>query len=232
VNSTIINAGRCGDVKRKLPLVKGDAFDIQAGQSLERSLRLAVPEKGCWGDFEGKIIFTSDKGQRASIGFNVHVPSIWEKLTWFVLIMTMILTIILISLAIYWGYLKTPVGVLRPVNYLPGTPLSSDFKLSALKHGVWNRFLHWGKNVINIGQADADIELVGLPKTMKVDLIFHRFGTDYIKNVSPATSDHTLIVINPDVKIPIPRKPGASYRLSHGLQIKIGDYEFTYEHIK
>ncbi|RPH52431.1 MAG: VWA domain-containing protein [Desulfobacteraceae bacterium] len=232
VNSAIKNASRCGDVKEKLPLVKGDAFVIRTGQSLARPLRLTVPEKGCWGDFEGEILFTSDKGQRASVDFSVHVPSIWEKLTWFAITMMMILAIILILLVIYWGYLKTPVGVLRPVNYPPGTPLLNDIKLSSLKCGVWNKFLHWKKNVITIGQTGTDLRLAGLPQTMKAELLFHRFGGDYIKNTSPAESNHTFIVCNPDVGIDIERRPCSSYQLSHGLNIKISDYEFTYEHIK
>ncbi|MBN1663579.1 MAG: VWA domain-containing protein [Deltaproteobacteria bacterium] len=228
VTSAVKNASRCGDVKEKLPLVKADAFDIRTGQSFERPLRLTVPEEGCWGDFEGEIYFTSDKGQKAAVGFRVHVPSIWEKLTWFALAIMIILATLLILLAIYWGYLKAPVGVLRPVNYPPGTPILNDIKLSALKRGIWNRFLHWKKNVITI----ADLRLAGLPQTMKTELIFHRFGGDYIKNTSPAKSGHTFIVRNPDVGIDIERRPGSSYLLSHGLNIKISDYEFTYEHIK
>lgn len=47
-NSNIRNASRCGDVKEKLPFLKVDAFEIQAGQSLEKSLSLTVPEDGCW----------------------------------------------------------------------------------------------------------------------------------------------------------------------------------------
>src|SRR5664280_503046 len=220
VNSNIRNASRCGDIKEKLPFLKADDFEIQSGQSLERSLSLTVPKDGCWGDFEGEILFTADKGQRATIAFRVHVPSIWEKLTWFAIAMMFILAIILFLLAIFWGYLKSPVGVLRPVNYPPGTPLLNDIKLSALKRGIWNGFLHWKKNVITIGPAGADLKLAGLPKTMTAELIFHRFGGDYIKNSSPAESGHILMVCNPDVEIDIERRSGSSYQLCHGLNIK------------
>jgi len=232
VNSAIGNASRCRDIKDKLPLIKSDAFEIGKGQSLARPLRLSIPEKGCWGDFEGDVLFISDKGGRASVAFRVHVPSIWEKLTWYALAIMLLLAIILFLLALYGGYLKSPVGVLRRVNYPPGTPLLNDIKLSSVKRGIWHRFLHWKKNVITIGQTGADLKLPGLPNTMKVELIFHRFGADYIKNVSPPSSEHILIVSDPDVGIPIERRPGVSYRLSHGLNIKVNDYEFIYEHIK
>lgn len=231
-NSNIRNASRCGDVKEKLPFLKVDAFEIQAGQSLEKSLSLTVPKDGCWGDFEGDILFISDKGEQYTIAYRVHVPSIWEKLTWFALVMMFVLATILILLAVFWGYLKSPVGVLRPVNVPSGAFLLNDIKLSTLKRGFWHRFLHWKKNVITIGATGADLKIVGLPQTMKVELIFHRFGGDYIKNASPKESAHHLTVCNPDIKIEIERRPGASYQLGHGLHIKIGDYEFIYEHIK
>lgn len=160
------------------------------------------------------------------------MPSIWEKLTWFALVMLFVLAIILILLAIFWGYLKSPVGILRPVSVPSGAFLLNDIKLSTLKHGFWNRFLHWKKNVITIGATGADLKLSELPKTMKVELIFHRFGGDYIKNSSPVSSDHIFIVQNPDVGIDIERRPGSSYQLAHGLNIKISDYEFIFEHIK
>lgn len=232
MRSVIKNSSRCRDAVERLPYVQGDDFTLSTGQSFNGKVKLLVPAKGCWGDFDGEILFTTDRGENAKIGFRVHVPSIWEKLTCLALALILILAILLIALAIFWGYLKSPVGVLRPVSYPPGAAALSDIKLSRVKRGLWNRWLHWRKNVIKIGASRSDIRLAGLPQKMEVELIFHRFGGDYIRNMSPRESGHILVVQNPDVGIDIERGPGSSYQLSHGLNIKMFGYEFIYENIK
>lgn len=233
VNSSIKTASRCDAMKEKQPFIANASdFEIRTGQTVEQPLQLVVPQGGCWGDYEGVIIFSSINGNRASVGFHVHVPSLWEKLPWFIMVFIILIGLLLFLFTLYLGYLKSPVGVLRPVSFPPGAILLNDIKLSSIKRGFWHKFLHWKKNVITIGQSGHDLNLGGLPNSMKVELIFHRFGGDYIKNVSPASTDNAFTVCQPDVGIPIERRSGASYRLAHGLNIKINDYEFVFEHIK
>ncbi|MDA8083093.1 MAG: VWA domain-containing protein [Nitrospiraceae bacterium] len=232
MSSVVSDASRCKNTVEMLPAVKGDEFVLGTGQSLDRKLTLIVPKKGCWGDFSGDIVFTTDRGDVAKVRYSVHVPSIWEKLTCFVLFSMIFLALALIALSIFWGYLKAPVGALRRISSPPTAPLLHDIKLGRVKKGIWNRWLHWKKNVIKIASDRSDIKLAGLSQDMKADLIFHRFGGDYIRNMSPKNSGNIVIVRHPDVGIEIERYPGASYQLSHGLYLKIGEYEFIYERMK
>jgi hypothetical protein len=232
VQGAIEKAGRCTGESSRLPVIEGIRFSIAPGQSYEHALILSVPEDGCWGDFEGTINFISDKGDTYKIGFRTHIPSIWEKLTYAAIFLIFIIAVALAVLAILWGNLKSPVGVLRPVSYPPSAPAMSDIKLSRVKRGIWSRWLHWRKNIIKVGSARSDIRLAALPPKMEIAFVFHRFGGDYVKNLSPKESGHTLIVRHPDVQINIERGPGSQYQLAHGLNITINDYEFIYENIK
>jgi len=214
----------------KLPFIREFSFSIEPGQILQKEIYISAPKGGKWGDFEGEILFKAEDGESYGVGFHVHVPSKWEWLTKAFLFLILLIILALIFLSGIWGLKASPVGVLRPLK-VPTGVIMTDIELSKVKKGILKRWLNWKKNVVTIG-GRGDVELGGIPGDMKAELIFHRFGGNYIRNASPKNSNCVITVINPDVGATIRRGSGESYRLSHGLKIIMGDYTLRYENIK
>lgn len=227
VHSKTTQFSRCEDEAAKHPRANSADFTIRPSETLSREIAMAIPVDGCWGDYEGELTFTTNHNESFKIRYSVHVPSIWEKLTLPLLVVLGILLIVLLVLVLLWARLKAPVGVLRPLS-TPSGVLLDDIELGKVKRGIWNRWLNWKKNRIRICREHGDITLELLPDDLKVELIFYRFGKDYIKNDSPEESKHGINVKDPDVDIEIQREPGETYDLSPGLRLKVGDYEFAY----
>jgi len=227
VHSKTTQLSRCEDEVAKHPRVSSTDFTIKPGEALSREIAMAIPEDGCWGDYEGELTFSTNHNESFKVRYSVHVPSIWEKLTLPLLVVLGILLIVLLVLVLLWARLKAPVGVLRPLS-APSGVLLDDIELGKVKRGIWSRWLNWKKNRIRIGRDHGDIVLELLPDDLRVELIFYRFGRDYIKNDSPEESKQEINVKDPDVDIEIQREPGETYDLSPGLRLKVGDYEFAY----
>jgi hypothetical protein len=227
IHSKTTQLSRCEDEVAKHPRVSSANFIIKPGETLSREIVMAIPEEGCWGDYEGELTFSTNLNESFKIRYSVHVPSIWEKLTLPLLIVLAILFLVMIVLVVLWARLKAPVGVLRPLS-APAGVLLDDIELGKVKRGIWSRWLNWKKNRIRIGREHGDIILELLPTDLSVELIFYRFGRDYIRNDSPKESKHGINVKDPEVDIDIQREPGETYDLSSGLRLRVGDYEFAY----
>ncbi len=230
LKNEIKEASRCIDLPDKLPTIQLSDFTIETGQSLGQVISVVIPEDGCYGHFEGEILFTTDRGDKFPLGYRVHVPSWLEWLTISVLILLLILLILMVCLAIIWGFGKAPIGVLRPVSSPPGD-LLDDIVLGRVKRNIWSRYLNWRKNVISLGLSNADIVLSNFPPELKVELKFRRIVGNHIQNSSEKESGHSITVNNPEVGIDIERFPGESYELLNGLIIKIDGYEFIFENL-
>jgi hypothetical protein len=231
VTGAIRKASREQKNPEKWPTINKVELNLAPGQTLEQKITLAAPKKGSWGDFEGELVVQDDSGQQFLVGYRVHVPSIWERLTNAMLIVLLIAAIIIILLAIFWGALKSPRGVLKSIMSPPGN-IVNDIRLSRVKRGIFHRWINWHKNKIRIAGSRGDVRLPGLPHGMELLLTFNRFGGDYIRNTSPEKSGH-LITVTPSEGDRIDRilRPGASYSLKHGLRIKAEGYEFDYQNI-
>jgi len=227
IHSKTTQLSRCEDEVAKHPRVSGANFTIKPGETLSREIVMAIPEEGCWGDYEGELTFSTNLNESFKIRYRVHVPSIWEKLTLPLLVVLAILFLVMIVLVVLWARLRAPVGVLRPLS-TPAGVLLDDIELGKVKRGIWSRWFNWKKNRIRIGREHGDIILELLPTDLSVELIFYRFGRDYIKNDSPKESKHGINVKDPEVDIDIQREPGETYDLSSGLRLRVGDYEFAY----
>lgn len=228
VSSIIKNASRCQEAVGKLPYVKSNEFPLSSGQSFSGKVALFIPEKGCWGDFDGEILFLSDKGESAKIGFRVHVPSIWERIMLLLLLLIILIIFTLGYLIYIWGYLGTPSGVLIPSQAPPGESLLSNYYLSQARPGLFSRWFNWKRNVIHIRNRRPGIFLSQLPSDFMIDLRFHRFGGAYIRNASATGSEYVVMVEEP---------LGGSYQLYQGQSVRLKNasfigfegYKFTYE---
>ena len=205
-----------------------DNFTVPSGTSTEYQLSLVVPRDRIWGSFGGNIILNTDAGEKLVVPFRLHVPSWKEKIGYFLIFFLIILVATLITLVILWGNLKTPTGILKPIDYPVGI-IMQDIKLSRVKKGFWSKYLNWKRNQVRIGKTRSDILLNNLSELASIQLLFFRFGRDYIKNDSSKDSNFEIVVQDKDVGVEINITPGSSYTLNSGMLIKIGEYKFKYE---
>ena len=210
-----------------VPYVKGTA-NIGPEETLVIPIDLIVPAGRNWGNFKGELLLETDHGESIIITFTVHVPSWIEKIAWIIIPLLLLLLAFVIAVLVMWSNLKSPVGVLRPIEFPLGTMID-DIKLGRLKRGFWGKYLNWKKNEIIIGGPRSTIFLPAADSQLISKFLFYRFGNDYIKNESKEGDDNVIRVMDPSVGLDIELKPGRSYSLSNGLKIKVGEYSFKYE---
>ena len=213
----------------RLPGLQEIRFSVAPGSVRDERVTLQLPDEVAWGDYEGHILFTADTGERDVVDFRVHVPSLWEKVRLPLLLFLLILLIALGYLIYTWGLLKSPSGTLIPLHVPSGEVLDS-IKLGQVRQGFFTRYLNWRRNRVNIGRH-ADIPLHQLPPELSAELSFHRWGDTYIRNRSPESSAHSIVIAESDMDR-FEREPGESLVLKHNSTIELGVYTFRYENTR
>lgn len=225
VKGRVVAASRCGDRPERVPYVREDTFWVALGEVIRRPVRVGVPRKGCWGDFEGEITFQSEAGPRPIVKFRVHVPSIWEYATWGVIIIVFVVVGSLIFLGfLYIRSTGRPRGVLQPVQVPPPEVILPIHLARIRPRGWWRRYIQ--RNTIRVGTLKPDVLLSNLSDGVCVSFVFHRGMQPLLRNDSH----------NPDVPVEVrrgglshPVPVGRYYSLQDGDRIQIGpNYIFEY----
>lgn len=229
IKSIIMSCSRGLDSSRQQPAIAAHSVTMQPSATIKEQLLLTVPEKAKWGDYNGEILYSGDGEVLARQSFRLHVPSIWEKITTGLLVLSIPALITLIFFMIAWWRLKRPVGVLRPLMWPTGASVD-QLKLSQVKRGFFRRHLSWRKNILLISDVSQEIRLDMLPPGMAVELIFYRFGADYIHHQPREGVAETIEVTSPDFggEFTISLEPGKRVHLENGSTIKMGAYLFEY----
>lgn len=229
IKSIIMSCSRGLDSSRQQPGISANSVTMQPSATIKERLLLIVPEKAKWGDYNGEILYSGNGGVLFHQPFRLHVPSIWEKVTAGLLILSILALITLIFFMIAWWRLKRPVGVLRPLAWPTGASVD-QLKLSQVKRGFFRRHLSWRKNILLISNVSQEIRLDMLPPGMVVELIFFRFGADYIHHQPRKGVAETIEVTSPDFdgEFTISLEPGKRVHLENGSTIKMGAYLFEY----
>lgn len=211
----------------RLPAIRGTRFSVVPGETRKELVMLVLPKNVEWGDYEGEIDFRATSGETSVLRFRVHVPSLWERVRFPVLLLLLLLILGIAYLIYVLGLLPMPFGSLVPVAY-PQGELPLTIKLSQVKRGFLARYLNWRRNVVRL----SELSLKGLPPRCRGELIFRRQGMSskrvLLVNRSPVGSDITFIVEEPEMGV-FRRGPGQSLSLKHESTIEIGEYKFRYE---
>ena len=214
-------------VKNEFPVVRELTFSIEPGTVRKIPVVIELPKEILSGDYEGEIIFQASSGEKYSVSYRLHVPSLWEKLTPFIMILLFAPLVLLLVRLIVAGFLVAPYGVLIPLRTPPGAPLLPNIRLSEKRRALFSGWLSWKRNRLLIGQRGADISLPNLSKDLEIELSFYRWGA-YIKNCSPEECGLVLQVEEPGVGT-FNRAPGETLALKPKSRIRFDGYEFRYE---
>jgi len=115
-----------------VPYAQGNV-NIRPEEAAGIPIELIVPEGRNWGSFKGEIHLKTDHGESMIITFTVHVPSWVEKIAWIIIPLLVLLVVSIITILVMWSNLKSPVGVLRPIEFPLGTMINDLGKISQLE---------------------------------------------------------------------------------------------------
>lgn len=214
--------------RARLPTSPEHRVDAEGSRTYDLPVRLDIPSKCPWGDFEGVIVVEMAGFGAREVPFRVHIPSIWEKLRLPTLVLLAILVLLLVALVIAWGRLGNPVGTLRPLQ-VPGGEVLDIVRVGRVRRGFFARTFNFRRNVITFGRTKADVRLRALPESTRMELRFYRFGGNYVVNSSSVASGAGITIVT-DLG-DLERKPGQSTRLRNGIKIRIGGYVFEYRRV-
>ncbi len=207
----------------ELPTVHESHLAVEPGSVMECAVELNVPDDAAWGDYEGQIRFESAGKMLYEIPFSAHVPSLWEKLRWWMVVVGLLLLLLFGYLVGIWSLLPIPRGVLVPVGDCPG-PLRQPRKLSNIRRGLFTSWFHYKRNRIRF----SDMPLTGIPAGCDAELTFYRWGAAFIRNTSRQGSGCELQVEEPD-RPSLGRGIGRSLRLKNGAVLQMGECKYRYE---
>lgn len=222
----ILAASRCKDNREKLPQIREDTFWVTLGEVIQRPVRVGIPRRGCWGDFEGEVTFRPEGSPPYTIQFRVHVPSLWEYATYGVVILLAVTTLGLLGVIFYTIQMGKPVGVLRPIQVPPGN-LGMPIHLGRVRRGFLKKCLR--RHIIRVGSEKADILLPGLREGVRVSFIFYRWMRPQLRNDSDprVAQDAPVEVLRSGYPLGVPI--GKSCIFGRGDHIRIDTYIFEYQ---
>ena len=163
-----------GEMNR-LPAINQVNAVADPGTTLTEEVRIEFPHRCDRGDFEGVIHLRSAAGD-FQIPFRAHVPTIWEQVRLPLFILLILLGSILLSLVSMWALFPAPSGSLVPVSGAVTTPV----RLSAVKRGVFARYLNFRRNQLQLSEIPA----LGLPPGVNGRLTFFPWKTPSLLNLS------------------------------------------------
>ena len=229
VETSVSKGTRCTKYPEKLPKFEFTKVSLPRTGVYKKTIKVQVPPKGCWGDFEGVFNFRCNEFND-DVKYHIHVTSFYEKLPIVISTLLILFAVVIGGMITYWGMQKPPVGVLKIIKYPSGELLPDHYILRNLKSGFLDRWLKLNRNIIIIGDRKADLRLGMCPPGTRIKLIFHRLIKDQIKNESKTKEAMEKIqVYDPYIGKWMPLRTNP---LVHGLRFKIGDdYEFVYENL-
>jgi hypothetical protein len=221
------NSKAAGAGAARLPQVQPMALSLKSGQSEDATIRIVLPKKVFWGDYEGRLVFQASSGETAIAAFRVHVPTLWERSRWPLFILILIGLGIVIYLAWIWGMEASPAGILECLAVPPGQPGMLALRLGEVRRNFFARCLNYKRNRLAIGSNKADIRLPALPPDFKADLIFWGIRVRaYARNRSLPGNKLSMKVVEDG--IPYELRPGGSFELKDQSLLEIGEYRFIY----
>jgi len=226
----IKEASRCFNDPSKLPVFLRSNFSISPGESLRKEIQIYVPEDGCWGDFSGEVLFLASDNHSYRIKFYIHIPSIWEYLTYTAIFLLLSGTALIIILIYLWGTLGKPRGVLIVLERPLGVITSDSYPLDRVRRkNFFARVFNWRLNRVSIGSENADIKLPSLNPVLRIEFLFIRLGNKvYVFNKSPIDSKIVFEVQRPSFNNSYLIQPGQNIIIEHGTIIKIDSYRLKY----
>ena len=231
ITGNVTRGSECLKEVEKLPRINTIKVMVPPGQTGTITLKLSVPEDGCWGDFGGNVILKAGGNELYRIDYFVHVPSVWEYVTFTVIILFLILIILLGILIYLWGTLGRPKGVLQVLQSPIGIIVSNSYDLGQVKRkNLLYRLFNWHRNRVSIGGKNSDIHLPSTDYNLRIELLFVRWSNNvYIFNRSVKDSGIIIKVTKPTLKnTPYFIKPGQTITIEHNTIIEIDGYRFKY----
>lgn len=163
----------------RMPAIHPASVFVDPGKAVRQRVVLDLPKNVTWGDYEGRITIHSDANVASTLPFSVHVPSLWEKLRWWVFLVLLLALIFFVYTVYRLGFMSTPSGVLIPVGDCPGV-VRTPVKLGDVRRGRITRHLNWYKNRLLV----SELRLPNLPAGLDAEFTFNLWGTITFTNVS------------------------------------------------
>ena len=202
----------------RLPSIASQTVTIQPGATAAFPARLLLPKTAEYGDYTGEVVMQAEGRAPLTVAFNVHIPSLWERARWWSFALLALLIIILCGLTYVLGVLRAPSGVLVPV----GASVGQTIYLSAVRRGLFTRWLNWKRNQISL----HEMNLPNIPAGVNLLLTFSTWGAVYVKNLSPAA---TVEIREPSgSKFTV--APGGSLTLANHSVLRLGNNQNSCEY--
>lgn len=216
-----------------VPVVKKTPLKLPPFSNQKVTISLLIPPKSWWGDYQGEIVFAPSNLSPYKIKYRIHIPSIWEKLTIPLILISFIFTGVVILWRTWCISKPLPSGVLKFINLPLGSPIIPDIYLSRIKKNIFKRWMACDKNIIRIQQKGGDVNLPFLPQDAEIILEFTRYlilgeTIVLIKNVSSKNSNFVIRIQDPNSTFWLDRRTGQVYKLNNGSHILIGNYEIKF----
>lgn len=212
-----------GPAAKGRALPEHQSFTIKPGERSVRKLRLPVPANADAGDWEGAVTVTAG-GDRTEILWTAHLPSLWERVRWWLLLGVLLLAFLVLYLVYLWGLRPGPYGTLLPHGDCPGV-VRRPIRLGAVAHGFFRRWLNWRRNEVEF----RSLGLPRLPGELEGALVFYRWGTVMLSNRSRPSARSVLTVRDSPAGREITIVPGRSFRVRHGALIRFADCDYRFD---
>ena len=204
----------------RMPQFAVQSLHVPPAATVPFTIQPLVSKSVDWGDYEGEVSFSSPGSSPVTVQFSFHVPSLWEKLRWWVLGLLLLLSALIGYLAWVLGWLRAPFGTLVPVGNCPGL-VRGPIRLSQVRRQFFTRWLNWRRNRIRL----SEMGLAFRPTGVDVEFVFQTWGTVFISNISGAATFEVTEAGGASFKI----KPGRSLRLTSRAVLSIGPCYYRYD---
>jgi hypothetical protein len=209
--------------------IQAFTMEVRPGDVITRSVTLVVPKSALWGDQEGRIVLKTQDGTTTSVKFRFHIPSLWERIRWFLALIVVVVALFVFYMTVIWGWLGTPRGILICQQVPEGVGIPLPIRLGEVKRGIPARVFNYRRNKLSLGVPRSEISLRDLSPSTRTELSFWRFGRPaYVRNLCPS-GHREVISVSEEGQEPYAVRPGTSFGLGDGAVLIIGDYRFLYK---
>lgn len=199
------------------------SFRMTPGEQTTKTLHLRVPERAAAGDWEGIVIVVAGD-ERTEIPWTAHLPSLWERVRWWLMPAILLLSSLLAYLVFLWGLRPGPYGTLLPHGDCPGV-IRRPIRLGSVTRGLFRRWFNWRRNEVEF----LALGIPRLPRDLEGALVFYRWGTVMLSNRGRPSVQSALIVRDSPAGRDMIIPPGRSVRLRHGAMIRFAECEYRFD---
>jgi len=210
----------------RLPRIVCTSVDVIPGQIRPETVYVDVSKAVRWGYYSAAVVFSVGGGEQDSVLISIHIPSLWERMRIWVVVLIIVLVGVLAILVYLWGFLESPSGVLMPVEVATGETVL-PVRLSHVYRGIWGRWFNWRRNRLTIGRRDVDICYAMLPDGLIAELAFYRVRRAYIRNLSTTEDSHIIGLEEERVGV-LKCRSGRSLKLRNGSIIQLSGLKLRY----